>query len=105
LDAASITHLFSITSTIGCVMTGLIGMSLVPLLLAHDWLTSIKFTLNAPRCDLLNAVDEDIGGVVCGVTMRPATLFTLSKTMCSLDPCHIQSRSQLVDQQLLQPDL
>ena len=33
-------------------------------------------------------------------------LFTLSKTMCSLDnPCHIQSRSQLVDQQLLAPDL
>ena len=25
--------------------------------------------------------------------------------MCSLDPCHVQSRSQLVDQQLLAPDL
>jgi syntaxin 16 len=25
--------------------------------------------------------------------------------MCSLDPCHVQSRSQLIDQQLLEPDL
>jgi syntaxin 16 len=37
--------------------------------------------------------------------MCPGSRFTVSKTMCSLDSCHIQSRSQLVDQQLLEPDL
>jgi syntaxin 16 len=33
------------------------------------------------------------------------TFHSVSKAMCSLDPCHIQTRSQLVDQQLLEPDL
>jgi hypothetical protein len=35
----------------------------------------------------------------------PASCFIVSKTMCSLKPLPHQSRSQLVDQQLLEPDL
>jgi syntaxin 16 len=61
-------------------------------LLVASGVTSLKGT------DALNAVDEDIEAAVC------ASPFTVSKIMCSLDPCHIQSRSQLVDQQL-EPDL
>lgn len=37
--------------------------------------------------------------------MCSTTLFNLSHHMCSLDPCPVQSRSQLVDQQLLEPNL
>lgn len=36
---------------------------------------------------------------------EPRLPFTVSKTICSLEFCPIQSRSQLVDQQLLEPDL
>ncbi len=50
--------------------------------------------------DALTALDEDIEAAV----WAPSPL-TVSKAMCSFDPCYVQSRSQLVDQQLLEPDL
>jgi syntaxin 16 len=57
--------------------------------------TSLKGT------DALTAVDEDIEAAVWG----GRTLFIISKVMCLPNPCHVQSRSQLVDQQLLEPNL
>jgi syntaxin 16 len=52
--------------------------------------------------DVLTAVDEDIEAAV----WTPLPFSDLFNLMCSFNPCHVQSRSQLVDQQqLLEPDL